>query len=716
MARAFEVTTPLGDGVLLFRRMTVTEELGRMFEIDLELLSKQGDIKLADLLGQGITVKAELPAGGERYFHGLVSRFVQEGMLGNYYAYRATLRPWLWFLTRTADCKIYQTMTVPNIVKQVFGDQGFSDYDLKLNGQYTQWDYRVQYRETAFAFVSRLMEREGIYYFFKHEQGKHTLVLCDGPSSHAKTSGYETVPYYPPSPRAPRAEHVWQWQHWQEVQPVKTSLTDYDFTRPATSLLAQLNVSRQHALSKGEIFDYPGDYQQNSDGDAYVKVRLDEWSAQYEQSEGRSNARGLSAGALFSLSGFPRDDQNREYLIVATESSMHSNIYETGATQKEGPTCECRLRAISNAQTFRPPRITPAARVQGPQTAVVVGPSGEEIYTDQYGRIKVQFFWDRVGQKNENSSCWVRVGQSWAGKTWGAIFIPRIGQEVIVDFLEGDPDQPIVTGSVYNAEQMPPYALAGKMTQSGIKTRSTKQGTIDNFNELRFEDKKGSEEVFFHAERNFTREVENDDVLAVGLENDGKGNLQVGQAGKASGNQTITIFNNQTLTVGKKVGGTAPGDGSQTIEIWKNQTVTIGKGGSACQDGSQTASIFKDQTVTIGNNMTLNVGDSNAADGSQTVNIWKSRTVTLKSGDDTLTVTQGNQTVQIKAGASSLEAMQSILLKVGDNSIKIAPDGITIKGMLIDIQGSLGFKAKGLTADLAADAALTLKGAIAKIN
>jgi type VI secretion system secreted protein VgrG len=716
MAREIEVTTPLGDGVLLFRRMTVTEELGRMFEIDLELVSQQVDIKLSDLLGQGITVKVELPAGGERYFHGLVSRFVQEGMQRNYFAYRATLRPWLWFLTRTADCKIFQTMTVPDIVKQVFGDQGFSDYDAKLNGQYTQWDYRVQYRETAFDFVSRLMEREGIYYFFKHERGKHTLILCDGPSSHATTSGYETVPYYPPSRRTPRDEHLWQWQHWQEVQPGKTVLTDYDFTRPATSLLAQLNVSRSHAHAKGEIFDYPGAYQKTADGDAYVKVRLDEWSTQYEQSEGHGDARGLSAGALFSMSGFPRDDQNREYLIVASVCSLQSNEYETATAGDAGPDFECRLRAISNAQTFRPPRITPAARVQGPQTAVVVGPSGDEIYTDEYGRIKVQFFWDRVGEKNENSSCWVRVGQSWAGKTWGAIFIPRIGQEVIVDFLEGDPDQPIVTGSVYNADQMPPYALAGKMTQSGIKTRSTKQGTNDNFNELRFEDKKGSEEVFFHAERNFTREVENDDVLSVGLEDDGKGKLQIGLAGKASGNQTITVFNNQTLTIGKKVGSTAPGDGSQTVEIWKNQSITIGKGGSDCQDGSQKASIFKDQTVTIGNNMTLNVGDSKAADGSQTINIWKSRTVTLKSGDDSLTVTQGNQTVQIKAGASSLEAMQSILLKVGSNSIKIAPDGITIKGTLIDIQGSLGFKAKGLTADVAADAMLTLKGGIAKIN
>ena len=739
MVREFEVTTPLGDDVLLFRRVTVTEELGRMFEIQLELVSKQGNISLSDLLGKGVTITVMLPTGGERYFHGIVSRFIQVGMLGNYYTYRAILHPWLWFLTRTADCRIFQQMTVPAIVKQVFGDQGFSDFEDKLSGQYTAWDYRVQYRETAFAFLSRLMEHEGIYYFFKHESGKHTLVLCDGPSSHAVADGYSTIPYYPPSPRSPRSEHIWDWQLWQEVQPVKTSHTDYDFTRPAVSLLSQLNVSRSHALAKGEIFDYPGYYQQSADGDAYIKVRLDEWSTQYEQVSGCGNPRGLNTGSLFSLSDFPREDQNREYLVVSTETSMYSNLYETGEKNSD-PDFECRLRAISNTQTFRPARITPKSAVRGPQTAVVVGPSNSEIYTDEYGRVKIQFFWDRLGKNDENSSCWVRVGQGWAGKTWGMIFIPRVGQEVIVDFLEGDPDQPIITGSVYNADQMPPYPLTANMTQSGIKTHSTKEGTNDNFNELRFEDKKGAEEIFFHAERDFTREVENNDVLTVGLEKGSDGNLKIGVAGKGVGDQTITLFNNQTLTIGKKIGSDAPPDGSQTVDIWKNQTVTIGTGKADSSDGSQivsifknqtvtigagkadsgdgsqTTSIFKDQSVKIGNNMTLKIGDAQAADGSQTIDIWKDRTVTLKTGNETLTVTQGNQKVQISAGTSSLEAMQSITLKVGDNSIKIAPDGITIKGTMVTIQAQAKFGAKAPLCEVAADGILTLKGGILKLN
>ncbi|HEY2250164.1 MAG TPA: type VI secretion system tip protein VgrG, partial [Planctomycetaceae bacterium] len=593
MAREIELTTPLGADVLLFYKMTVTEELGRPFAFEMELLSKKGDIALSDVLGQGFTITITLPAGGQRYLHGLVSRFVQDGYRGDYHVYRASLRPWLWFLTRSADCRIFQTMTVPDIVKKIFGDAGFSDYEAQLNGSYTAWDYRVQYRETAFAFVSRLMEHEGIYYFFKHESGKHTLVLCDDPSSHAAVSGYETVPYFPPSKRTPRKEHINEWSVWQEVQPVKTILTDYDFTRPTASLLSQLNISRTHSQATGEIFDYPGTYQQSADGDAYVKVRLNELSTEFEQASGKGDARGLSAGALFSLSGYPRDDQNGEYLIVATRCELLDNAYETEKKSDEGLTYTCQLRAISSQQTFHTARTTPKSIVRGPQTAVVVGPSGQEIYTDQYGRIKVQFFWDRVGTNDENSSCWVRLGTSWAGNTWGAIFIPRIGQEVIVDFLEGDPDQPIITGSMYNANQMPPYALDANKTQSGFKTRSSQGGTDTNFNELRFEDKKGSEEIFFHAERDFTREAENDDVLSVGLEKGSDGNLKIGVDGKATGNQTITILNNQTLTIGKKVGSTAPADGSQTVEIWKNQTVTIGKGASDCQDGSQTLAIFK---------------------------------------------------------------------------------------------------------------------------
>ena len=254
------------------------------------------------------------------------------------------------------------------------------------------------------------------------------------------------------------------------------------------------------------------------------------------------------------------------------------------------------------------------------------------------------------------------------------------------------------------------------MTQSGFKTRSTQKGTNDNFNELRFEDEKGSESIFFHAERDFLREVENNDTLTVGIENEANGSPAVGLGGKGVGNQTITVFNNQTLTIGKKVGSSAPPDGSQTVEIWKNQTVTVGKGEGNCGDGSQTTSIFKDQTITIGNNMALKIGDAKAADGSQTIDIWKARTVTLKTGDDTLTVTQGNQKIQISAGASSLEAMQSITLKVGDNSIKIAPDGITIKGTLVTIQGQAAIKAKAPLCDVIADGVLTLKGGILKMN
>lgn len=698
---------------LALRGMTATERLGRPFAYQLEFESKLGDLAYEDFLGQTVTVGLSLSTGSMRYFNGIVVKFAQRTRSGDWHRYQAELRPWFWLLTRTADCKVFQNLAVPDLFKQVCSGLGFSDYQDSLSGTYSTREYCVQYRETTFDFLSRLLEFEGIYYYFTHDDQKHQLVLSDGVGSHATVSGYENIPF---SPQDLLSERVSLWNVAFELQSGKYMIRDYDYLNPTSQLDSKLSVQRSFPHSDLEIYDYPGGFLVTGDGDNFVGVRSDERQSQYQLISGDSDARGLAVGSLFTLTDHPRSDQNVQYLVTSASWSIARKGDLTQDDDTGGVEYHCSFAAVPGAQTYRPERTTLRPVIHGPQTAVVVGQANNEIWTEANGRIKVQFHWDRVGTKDENSSCWIRVAQPWAGNTWGGQFIPRIGDEVVVEFLEGDPDRPLVTGSVYNAQQMPPFVLPDNATQGGLRTRSTQKGDGTTFNELRFEDNKGSEQIFFHAERDFLREVENNDTLTVGIENDSNGNPQVGLAGSAAGNQTVTVFNNQSLTIGKKVGSTAPADGSQTVEIWKNQTVTIGKGGSNCQDGSQTTSIFKDQTITIGNNLTLNVGDSNSADGSQTVNIWKSRTVTLKNGDDSLTVSQGNQTVQIKAGSSSLEAMQSILLKVGDNSIKIASDGITIKGTLIDIEATTGLKAKGLTADVLADAALTLKGGIAKIN
>jgi type VI secretion system secreted protein VgrG len=661
-SRVASVKTPLGADALLFHSMTAREELGRPFEITLELLSDDEMISLADALGQQFTVSVELPEGGHRYFNGYVSQFTHVGRHGQFARYRATLVPWLWFLTRTSDCRIFQQKNVPDIIKGIFREHGFSDFDDLLSGSYREWEYCVQYRETDFNFVSRLMEQEGIYYYFKHQDGKHALVLADGYGSHDTVADYGEVPYYPHDVHGRRErDHIFEWSVSQHVKPGAYQLTDYDFTKPKADLLVKSVVKRNHAKSDLELFDYPGDYIQSADGDTYVRTRIEEQQAGYEVVQGTATARGLATGSLFSLSGYPRDDQNREYLISSTTLQCQTTEFETGETS--GASFDCTLQAIDSRQPFRASRRTAKPVVQGPQTAIVVGKKGEEIWTDKYGRVKVQFHWDRYGKHDENSSCWVRVAQVWAGKTWGAVHTPRIGQEVIVEFLEGDPDRPIVTGRVYNGDEMPPYELPANQTQSGIKSRSTKDATNQNFNELRFEDKKDSEQIYFHAEKDFERVVENDDTLKVGFEK------------KDAGDQKIDIHNNQVVTIGNSNAK----DGSQKITIWKDLTETI-------------------------------------KTGNETVKIEKGKRTTTIHGDDALTIKTGNQSIKISAGKNVTEAAQSILIKCGASSIKIDPSSITLKSVQIKILGDATVDLKAPMTTCKGTAMLTLKGGMTMIN
>ena len=692
----FVATSPLGDNVLLFWRMTGTEAISQPFAYEVEFLSETHDLKPKDLLGLNVQIRVDCPEqeSNYRYFHGYVTRFGWIGKERNFSVYKATLRPWLWFLTRTTDCRIFQQKSVPDIIKEVFGDLGFSAYVKdSLNETYAALDYCVQYRETAFQFVSRLMEREGIYYYFTHEDGKHTLVLSDGLNSHSTNTGYDTVPFYGPSSTQRRKrDHFSEWKFDERADTGKFILNDFDFEKPKANLITQAALSRSHALASFEMYDYPGGYITTDNGNTYSTVRQTERQTKYDLVYGEGSVVGVSCGCLFTLEGAPVSTQDRQYLALSVRFDFQQAEYGTSGTGQE-TSFRSQVEAIPSAQQFRPERVTPPSVVRGVQTAIVVGPSGEEIYTDKYGRIKVQFHWDRKGQNNENSSCWIRVSQTWAGQTWGAIHIPRIGQEVIVDFLEGDPDRPIVTGCVYNADQMPPYTLPDNMTQSGVKTRSSKQGTTDTFNELRFEDKKDSEEIYFHAEKDFNRVVENNDTLKIGYDK------------KDKGDQSIEIFNNQTLVVGGGEGNAA--DGSQTITIYKDRTTTI-------KQGNETL------TVETGNrSITISKGNDThtISKGNQTVTISEgNREVTISKGNDTLTVSQGNQTIDITAGGCTISAGQSIELKVGSSSIKIEPAKITIKSPEIDVQADMQVQIKSAMVQVNGDSDLILKGGMVAIN
>ena len=705
--RLVQVNCPLGGDVLLLRSMEGNEELGRLFHYELNLTSEDRAITFDHLLGKPMGLTLELHDGGKRYFHGIACSCRQLTGHGQFAGYHVSLRPWFWLLTRTSDCRIFQNNTVPDIIKQVFRDLGFSDFEDSLSGSYRQWEYCVQYRETSFDFVSRLMEQEGIYYYFRHEQARHVLVLADAYGAHSTVADYDSVPFYPPDRQMRERDHFYDWQLTREVQPGSLELNDYDFQRPRANLGVRSSVSRSHGNGDYPLYDYPGEYAQSNDGEHYARTRIEAIHSQFERVQLRGRARGLGSGHLFTLTGYEREDQNREYLVVSARYHIHQEPYESG-TQDLSEQFVGELACMDASQVFHPLPLTPVPIVRGPQTAVVVGPEGEEIWTDQYGRVKVHFYWDRHDQSNENSSCWMRVSQAWAGKNWGAMQIPRIGQEVIVSFLEGDPDRPIITGRVYNAEQTVPYTLPANATQSGVKSRSSKGGSPANFNEIRMEDKKGAEQLFIHAEKNQDIEVENDETHWVG--HDRSKSIDNDETVHVKHDRTETVDNNETITIG--LNRTEHVGSNETINIGSNRTISVGANETAtvtlqrthAVGINETIAIGAAQEVVIGAFQTVNVGAyQNVNVGLyQSTNVGANRSVDV--GANLSTTVKANESRKVGAGRTTdidnndaltvgkdlvIDAGDSVTITTGKASIVMKKDGtISIRGKDITIDGS----------------------------
>jgi type VI secretion system secreted protein VgrG len=738
------LTSPLPADDLFLEALNVVEGLSELGSMRLDLLSKKAALPPNDLLGKPVTVTVQLPQD-KRFFHGYVTRFSQGTPKGRYFSYQAEVRPWLWFLTRTSDCRIFQEMTVPDIVKKVFDDHaGIAQVKLKLFRSYRTWNYCVQYRESDFQFVSRLLEHEGIYWYFEHTDGKHELVLMDSMSAHDPITGESTLRYIEdPSFAPPDEEFISSWRLSHEVKPGKTALTSYDFERPATSLLVDASLARSHDQASGERFDFQGDYIQSADGRQYAEDWLEAMQCRHHRIEGRGNALALEAGRTFKLSKHPRDDQNSQYLLTGVQIEARVAVFDAG---ESGSQYKVSFEAIPASEQFRPTRRTPKPFVQGPQTAVVVGPKGDEIFTDKYGRVKVQFHWDRLGKKDDKSSCWVRVSQPWAGQNYGAIYIPRIGQEVVVSFLEGDPDQPLITGRVYNAQQMPPWDLPANATQSGVLTRSSKGGAYGNANAIRFEDKKGAEQLWIHAEKNQDIEVENDETHWVGhdrtktidhdetvhvkhdrtetVDNNESITIGVNRTESVGSNEHITIGSNRTESVG--VDESISIGANRTETVGANETISIGASRSISVGANETATVAQQRTHTVGVNETIAIGAAQevAIGASQSVNIGASQSINVGASQSTsvgsaqsidvgadqslnvggaqsVSVGQG-RTVSVSQGdalkvgkALVIEAGDAITLKTGSASITMKKDGtITIKGKDITIEGSGKINAK----------------------
>lgn len=662
--RPIRVKTALGKDELLLGEFAGTEGVSQLFSYTLDLLSENAAVDPARVLRTPATVTIELPDGSQRYINGVVNRFSQLGQLEGLTFYRAEIVPWLWFLSLSSDCRIFQNLSVTEIVEQVFKDLGYSTFDIRCAGTYPKREYCVQYRETHLDFVSRLLEEEGIFYFFEHEDGKHTLVLADGPSAVQPCPGQETARMATHTEAQPD-DVIMRLEREHAVESGKVTLRDYDPLQPSLRLEGTVT-----GKEKEELYDYPGDFTVLDQGERYARLRLEAHEARQQVVRGAGSCRGMQSGYRFDLKEHYRREVNQAYQILEVRHHSRAGDYRSWDTSPLE--YENEFVCIPHSIPYRPPLQTPRPRVGGHQTAVVVGKAGEEIWVDKHGRIKVQFHWDRLGKKDENSSCWVRVSTVWAGKSWGAIHIPRIGQEVLVEFLDGDPQYPIVIGSVWNGEQTPPYALPGNGTQSGLKSRSSPKGATDTFNELRFEDKKDKEEIFLQAQKDLTVSVKNDEKRTV------------------LHDRITEIKNHDTRTVKE-------GDDTTTIEKGK-QTVTV-------KQGDQAIAVEKgDQSITI-------------KMGKQTVTLDKGdQQVTLKMGNQTTKANKGNITVKAALGKVTIEAMQGIELKVGQSSVKLDQKGITIGGMMLKLEGKVQTELKGVMTTVKGDAMLTIKGGIAMIN
>lgn len=699
--RSLKLECKVPSSKVVLKNAKVIEGLSQLTETRVEMLCNDENVDLQDFVGESMTLTLEEETGDGKVEHHFSGICISAEFVGYYQGdlhLVAEVRPWLWFLTRTSENRIFQDKTAPEIIKSVLGDYGFTaDLIERLQEAYAKRDYCVQYRETDFDFISRLMEEEGIYYFFRQDEKKLKLVLADGVQAHKTAKGKAEIPFFFREQKGYRRDqdHIFEWGGRTAVTSGKVTLMDYDFEKPKIDLKKVKSIPLgKHGHKTYESYDYPGHYREPGLGETRARVRMEAEAAQHLRSRAMGNPRGLRAGNTFTLKEHSRSEANQEYLVVSMihhlqietdyeDTEVRQNPFLEKEDQLDTKTSEdgrqdtyrCEFEVIPGKVPFRAPLDTQWPAISGLHTAVVTGPGGEEIYTDEYGRIKVQFHWDRLGKKDENATCWVRVVMPWTGKNWGMIHIPRIGNEVVIQFEEGNPDRPICTGMIYNGENKPPYALPTNMTQTGIVTRSTKQGSISTFNELIFEDKKDAEFVRFQSERDYMQTIKNDATITIGQEHKDKGDL------------TQTIHRNKTETL-------KTGDHTFTVEAG-NQTINIKK--------DHTETIEGKSTNTITGNYTQTIKQGNIARE-------------VKTGHENVKISMGNHSLKTALGSITEEAMQKIEMKVGSNSIKIDQMGVTIKGMMIKIEGTAMLEAKSPMSTVKGDAVLILKGGMTLIN
>jgi type VI secretion system secreted protein VgrG len=702
-----------GDlGVLSFE---CEERLSAPYELDVTVVPGEGvEPDHAALVGEPACLAVRLGGGCSRFVDGVVARVRRwdEGKNPQDRRMRLTIVPALWRLGKIFRSRIFQEKSVPEIVVQVLQESGIAAdrIEKRLGATYLEREYCVQYRETDLDFVHRLLEDEGIFYFFQHDQGAHVLVLADGPSAHdAIPNGDAVLPFREKSAMA-AGEHVDELDATLEVVPGKITLRDFDWKRPAVDLTKAKDTGGADADL--EVYEYPGGYADPGPGASRAAIRLEEVRARAERLRGATNSRRLEPVRTFEIAEHPVDTLNGELLVlsVTQHGDQHELLFGGGASGGERESYRCRFECQPSDVPFRPARRTPWPRAYGAETATVVGPPGEEIHTDNFGRVKVQFHWDREGSRDERSSCWMRVAQAWAGPGWGALYLPRIGHEVVVEFHEGDPDRPIVTGSVYNGANPPPIQLPDHKTKSTLRSASS-PGSV-GANELRFEDAAGSEEVFLHAQKDLNAVVENDRTERIG------------------GNDTLTVQGDRSTAV----------RGSQTLQVTKDDSSTVGGSQALQVGGSRTVSVAGSHSETIGATQTLSVGAAQAINvaaaaaesigGAKALTVGAAYAVTVGGAMNEIVgalkaeevggakiETVGGKKTETVAGGRSLSVGEDLQETVGGKrTLKVGKDLVVNVGGKLQqaAKKSWTFKAKEIV--LAADDKFTLKAGGATIE
>ncbi|MGD9007981.1 MAG: type VI secretion system tip protein TssI/VgrG [Desulfobacteraceae bacterium] len=566
--RLIRIATPLGENTFIALSFAGMEEISELFDFKVELASERSDITFDQLAGKNVTVGIKSSDGTQRYFNGLIVAFSPAVVSENdgYSKYSAVIRPALWMLTQCYDCRIFQNKSVPDIIKAVLdqgslgpkGVNGKIDYRLELTGSYEAHEYRAQYNESDHNFISRLCEEEGIFYFFEHENGKHTVVFADAAQKHKPhlNGNKETVEFQRTLGANLDKEVITAFAQHKKLSTGKYTARDYNFTIPDTDMTVTTDTSQNSPVGQGERYEYPGGYEKSAGpGETLAKIRMEADDVRTHTLQGRSNCRGFAAGFKFALQKHPLKALNGKYYVFTKVHHGAKQDFTTGGSG--GDSYDNYFFCIPHEVPFRAQRNADKPLIVSSQTAIVTGPQAEEIHTDEHGRVKVKFFWDRRtdAKKDGNMSCWIRVSQNWAGGKWGAMHIPRVGQEVIVNFLDGNPDRPIITGRVYHGLNKPPYDLPAQKTKSTVMSNSTKNGN-GNSNEIRFEDLKGSEEFFTHAAKDQNEVVENNMTTEV------------------KANQSITIEKNRSITVTGGNETLAVESGGRTVTVKSNENHT----------------------------------------------------------------------------------------------------------------------------------------------